>query len=253
MELNFTKYEGAGNDFILVDGRNNDNISLATEQIALLCHRRFGIGADGLMVLTEGEPDTDFSMVFYNSDGKEGSMCGNGGRCIAMFAEHLGLGSMEKFFSAPDGVHSAYVNPCKNIVELGMNSVEKVFKVDDGWFTDTGSPHLVITDEPFDLARARRLRQLYDANVNFIEILEDKIVIRTFERGVEDETWACGTGAVASALVRSTIENTEGQLHYDISARGGELSVEFNSADGSFEDIVLTGEARRIFSGKYYL
>ncbi len=253
MELNFTKYEGAGNDFILLDGRDCDDFFLTSEQIALLCHRRFGIGADGLMILDDGDVNTDFSMVFYNSDGEEGSMCGNGGRCIAMFAEHLGLGSMEKFFSAPDGVHSAYVNPCKEIVELGMNSVESVFKVDDGWFTDTGSPHLVITDEPFDLARARRLRQLYDANVNFIEIEDDKIVIRTFERGVEDETWACGTGAVASALVRSIIENSEGQLHYDISARGGELSVEFNSADGSFEDIVLTGGARRIFLGTFIL
>lgn len=252
MKLNFTKYEGAGNDFILLDGRASDFQIPSTKQIEMLCHRRFGIGADGLMILAEGKDGADFSMLFYNSDGKSGSMCGNGGRCIAMYAEHLGVGSTHKTFDAPDGLHSAVVDSSAGIVHLAMSEVESVFSVDEGWFLDTGSPHVVVVDEKFDLALARKLRQKYDSNVNFIEINDNDIVIRTFERGVEDETWACGTGSVASAIVVAHLDKAVGQCSYNIEARGGKLAVAFERADDNkYSNVVLSGGARRVFSGEF--
>lgn len=251
MKLKFMKYEGAGNDFILLDGRDSDFQTPKAQTIERLCHRRFGIGADGLMVLGTGGDGYDFSMLFYNSDGKSGSMCGNGGRCIAMYAEDLGVGGAAKSFDAPDGLHSAVVDKGIGVVHLGMSDVTALHKVDDGWFLDTGSPHLVVVDESFDIVRARRLRQLYDSNINFITVEGSEITIRTFERGVEDETWACGTGSVASAIVAAHIDGAVGHCTYAVKARGGDLSVSFErEGDDKCRGVVLSGGARRVFEGE---
>ncbi len=251
MKLKFYKYQGAGNDFVMVDGRDATTPKLSEKVIEKLCHRRFGVGADGLMILTDGNEGEDFYMNFYNSDGKEGTMCGNGGRCISLFADDLGIGGAEKIFSASDGVHKTYVKD--GIVELGMIDVENVFTIDEGFITDTGSPHVVIYDEGYDQARARRLRQIYDSNINFIEISDERIDIRTFERGVEDETWACGTGSVASALARSVLENKMGDIEYKVKAKGGDLKVRFTRTESGFTNIVLIGGAKRVFEGEIEL
>ncbi len=247
MELNFAKYHGAGNDFILLDGRSG-NIHLTQTQIEKLCHRRFGIGADGLMILGCAQQEgLDFSMDFYNSDGRSGSMCGNGGRCIVKFADDIGVGGTEKTFIASDGVHTARVED-NGEISLGMINVERVLTIDEGYFLDSGSPHVVVIDK-YNQDAARRLRQRYDSNVNYIEIGDDKINISTFERGVEDMTWACGTGAVASAIVASITEGRKGAVEYHLTPRGGRLSVCFIESGGEYHDIVLRGGAECTFRG----
>ncbi|MFI3298221.1 MAG: diaminopimelate epimerase [Rikenellaceae bacterium] len=247
MELNFAKYHGAGNDFILLDGRSS-NIHLTQTQIERLCHRRFGIGADGLMILGNAPQEgLDFSMDFYNSDGKSGSMCGNGGRCIVKFADDIGVGGTDKTFLASDGVHTARVEE-NGEISLGMIDVERVLTIDEGYFLDSGSPHVVVV-ERYNQDAARRLRQRYDSNVNYIELEGDEIKISTFERGVEDMTWACGTGAVASAIVASIIEHRRGDVEYHLRPVGGQLSVSFTESGGKYQGIVLRGGAERTFSG----
>lgn len=263
--MNFCKYDGAGNDFVLIDIRQNDP-ELTTEQIAHICHRRFGIGADGLMTLGNANPPYDFEMRYYNSDGKIGSMCGNGGRCIAAFAYTLGLGhkSVEAQitlnFIGYDGPHSADIllwepNEGKGVVRLGMRNVEckDIKRCLDGWFLDTGSPHYVqrVTDlEHFDVVgEGRRIRHdkifAEGTNVDFIEDMPDgRLFVRTYERGVEDETWACGTGVTACALVSG---NTQ------ITTRGGDFAVSFNHTGTAYEDIKLTGPVSFNFRGQITL
>ncbi len=238
MELHCYKYQGAGNDFIVIDARNLSEFRLTVEQISRMCHRRFGIGADGLMILTKEDRELDFEMLYYNSDGKEGSMCGNGGRCIVRFADDLGIGGTQKSFRAIDGVHTGRVLSSGE-VEITMGDIERIHEVAEGWFVDSGSPHLIIEAEAFNVEGARRLRQRYDANVNFISVLDDRLTIRTYERGVEGETWACGTGAVAAAVVagRNVVE-----------ARGGILQVGYQRAAMGFTNITLQGPAKSVFS-----
>lgn len=263
-KLHVYKYQGAGNDFVILDNRSGA-VNLTPKEINRLCDRRFGIGADGLMTLCSSDR-ADFEMHYYNSDGPEGTMCGNGGRCLVAFAALMGFERFE--FVACDGPHSAELlsrQGDKCIVRLKMRDVEPPVRFEDGWHLETGSTHFVQWVDnlaSFDVAgEGKRLR--WDprfprgANVNFVEPAADRLYIRTYERGVEAETWACGTGATASALasyahgekcfVRS-VENGAERIKFVVQALGGLLSVDFIAGeDGSFHDVWLTGPATRVF------
>ncbi|MEY2963051.1 MAG: hypothetical protein RL754_312 [Bacteroidota bacterium] len=250
MNLHFYKYQGAGNDFILLDNRSGV-IDLDTQTIAGLCNRHFGIGADGLMYLEQPrQAGDDFHMVYFNSDGRESTMCGNGGRCIARFAQHLGIVATDAKFSAIDGAHWARLSADK--VELGMIDAVALVEKNGGYFVNTGSPHHVENrhaDGDF-VHTARVIRDAYGtegANVNFIESCEGELSIRTYERGVENETLACGTGAVAAAIVAYTKGWTTIKP-VRLYAPGGVLEVDF-SGDGPFTNVVLSGPAEKVFEG----
>lgn len=262
MKLRFYKYEGAGNDFILVDNRERA-FEAERELVSHLCDRHFGIGADGLMLL-ENDAKTEFRMRYFNSDGGESTMCGNGGRCIALFAEHLGIGDYEKTFIAPDGLHIARIlqqSLNSALIALGMSDVTNIYHVLDGLFVDSGSPHYVQFVEDVDnvdvFERGRELRNDKEferyggVNVNFVSYAPDNSLrVRTYERGVEDETLACGTGITASAVAANYLHE-EYKKKYDVKAPGGELRVEFDrNQNGVYTNIILTGEARRVFAGE---
>lgn len=258
MTLQFYKFDGAGNDFVVVDNRSGQ-YQLSTDEIARLCHRRFGIGADGLMTLDSTDAEgVHFAMHYYNSDGRLGSMCGNGGRCIAAFAHVLGLGR-ELRFEAFDGLHDATIQLWDTdrrlgIVNLGMRPVaaESVRRCLDGWFLDTGSPHYVqrVDDlEHFDVVgEGRRIRHLADhfpegTNVDFIEDLPDgRLMVRTYERGVEDETWACGTGVTAAAIVSG---------NRSLVTRGGDFRVSFDPTGSAYNNIRLIGPVSLNYTGTW--
>lgn len=239
-KLKFVKYHGAGNDFVICDMREK-LVELTKEQIVFLCHRRFGVGADGYMTVTNCD-DADFYMRYYNSDGGESTMCGNGGRCIAHFAHSIGIGSDQLKFNAIDGLHMADVDG--DMVRLQMIDVSEVQKLEKGWFLNTGSPHYVEIVENVDMLDlneiAKPIRERLNCNVNFVEKVGGGIRIRTFERGVEDETYACGTGATACAIVTQTNE---------VYVKGGQLKVDFEVAGLGFKNIHLTGPAKKVFDG----
>jgi len=253
MKIEFSKYHGAGNDFIIVDSRKNELI-LSEKNIAFLCHRRFGIGGDGLMTIHKSDV-ADFDMKYYNSDGKEASMCGNGGRCISLFALKNNIATNKMIFSAIDGLHSAIVTD--NEVNLAMTDVNEIIELKDGYFLNTGSPHFVKIVEDIEkvdvyiegkaLADDKRFAP-QRTNVNFIELSKDKIKIATYERGVEDETLACGTGTVAAAIVANNF-NLTSKMPVKLAAKGGNLSVSFTKKQNTFTDIILTGPAEFVFSG----
>jgi diaminopimelate epimerase len=258
MKLKFSKYHGTGNDFIIIDGISN-KIDLDSCKIKELCDRRFGIGADGLMILGKSD-DYDFSMIYYNSDGNEGSMCGNGGRCIVDFAGKMGLISNNAQFEAIDGTHEAEILN-NGQIKLKMNNVEQIRTYPDGWFLNTGSPHFVKQVPDISAVNIEKEgRQLrYDTrfspkgtNVNFFSINNQNVSAITFERGVEAETLSCGTGAVAIGLV--IIENnfieTQPVL---INTKGGELQVECAKHDKVYTDNYLTGPVVKVFDGVYCL
>lgn len=256
MEIRFQKYQGTGNDFILIDNRKKD-VQLSTEQIAWLCNRRFGIGADGLMLL-ELEPGVNFKMVYFNSDGRESSMCGNGGRCISAFAHKLGIIDHKARFIAIDGIHEAVISD--GIVSLKMNDVKSIEKGENYFFLNTGSPHYVkfVYDvKNFDVfGEGRRIRnsEAYVAegtNVNFIEKNGEEIFVRTYERGVEDETLSCGTGVTAAALVAALSGQATGRNNCRIATLGGALNVKFERVlESSFYNIWLEGLAEFVFEGQ---
>ena len=257
MITHFSKYHGTGNDFILIDNRKNTT-ALSMKQIASLCHRRFGIGADGLMLL-ELEEGYDFRMVYYNSDGNPGSMCGNGGRCITKFAYDLGIHRDEFTFIASDGPHKAWIDD-KGIVRLKMIDVHHIENHGSYELLNTGSPHFVKTVPDLEIypvyKEGNEIRnsdkfKIQGVNVNFVEALEDdKIFVRTYERGVEDETMSCGTGVTAAAIVNA--HNERGFNHIDIKTLGGELFVEFDkTGDEQFENIWLCGPAVKVFEGSF--
>jgi diaminopimelate epimerase len=255
MTLSFSKYQGTGNDFILIDNREGAGSTLTREQIAFLCNRRFGIGADGLMLLQERD-GYDFEMVYFNADGAEGSMCGNGGRCIVMFAKKLGLVKQAAHFLATDGPHDALVTEAGH-VELKMKNVSHVERRNGVCILNTGSPHYVqpVTQlsqlDVFAAGRAIRYNDEFRSegiNVNFIEPLQEGIAIRTYERGVEDETLSCGTGATAAALSVATV--ADGPQEIALQTHGGSLSVKFvKRGPDQFEDIWLCGPAQLVFEG----
>lgn len=257
MRIHFHKYHGCGNDFIVVDGRSGRFNGLRQEVVARLCHRRFGVGADGLMVLAEA-PGQDFSMLYWNADGNPGSMCGNGARCIVAFAHRLGVGKGAYRFLAPDGPHEAYREE-DGIVRLRMSDVGPVERVNGDHVLDTGSPHYVrFTDDVRRLdveGEGRTIRhsqrfQKEGINVNFVQRLDGQaLFVRTFERGVEAETLSCGTGVTASALVSA--DGTTGNREVEIRTRGGRLRVDFEArADGSFHNVWLVGPAAFVYSGE---
>lgn len=258
MELHFYKFDGAGNDFVLLDARHADPL-LSVEEIAHICHRRFGVGADGLMTLHEGPADYDFEMRYYNSDGHTATMCGNGGRCIAVFAHLLGVrgGAKKLRFQAPDGPHEAEIlswDPLarRGVVCLGLKDVPKASmrQVFQGTLLDTGVPHYVQQVKDLDcydlVGEGRRIRHLPQlgpagANVNFVEPLPDgKLHVRTYERGVEDETWSCGTGVTACALVT-------GYNH--IHTSGGDFHITFDDTPAAYTHVRLTGPVALNFIG----
>ena len=256
MHLHFSKYQGTGNDFIILDNRDN-RYKLKREQIKSLCDRRFGIGADGLMLLGKAE-EYDFSMIYYNADGNEGSMCGNGGRCLVSFANQSGIHKNAYHFIATDGPHEAEVD-LDGLVRLRMKDVNSVKQVNDHFELDTGSPHYVkfINDvKTYEVTReGRAIRSSKEflergINVNFVQNVNGHtIFVRTYERGVEAETLSCGTGVTASALMAA--HNDTGFNQVDVVTLGGKLSVEFErTGDNEFRNIWLIGPATFVFSGE---
>lgn len=255
MELHFYKYQGTGNDFILLDGREKMP-ELSEKQIAAMCNRRFGIGGDGLMILRH-YPGYDFEMKYYNADGREGSMCGNGGRCIVRFAYHLGIHRDNYLFLAPDGEHEADID-INGMVRLKMNDVNAVKQHSGDFILNTGSPHYIKYvndireyDVPHEGYTIRNSAQFVreGINVNFVETVNDHtIFVRTFERGVEAETWSCGTGVTAAALVSA--HNETGFNQVDVETLGGMLSVEYDRvSEGEYRNIWLIGPAEYVFEG----
>ncbi len=256
MQTEFYKYQGTGNDFVMIDNRTNffpkDNVKL----IEHLCDRRFGIGADGLILL-ENDTDTDFRMVYYNSDGNQSSMCGNGGRCLVAFAKELKIIEKDAVFIATDGLHHATILE-NGIVSLQMKSVDTVRSTPHYVFLDTGSPHHVemVNDLAHfnvkDTGAKIRYSDLYGkagSNVNFVEqISENTFAIRTYERGVEDETLSCGTGATAAAIAMYQIGKTHSNS-VQLQVQGGTLEVSFEKKDGKFTNVFLKGPAQFVFKG----
>lgn len=260
MKIEFYKYQGTGNDFILLDNQQKIYDNITPEQIKNMCDRHFGIGADGLMLLNTKE-GFDFEMKYYNADGKEGSMCGNGGRCMVKFASKMGIKKNEYSFSASDGVHEAELDLDKK-VSLKMNDVKDVNFLLNYYLLNTGSPHYVKyvkNVEKMDVvSEGRKIRNSKDfiekgVNVNFVEnISEDEIYVRTYERGVEDETLSCGTGVTAAALIAA--HNDNGFNTVEVKTKGGNLSVEFEKvSDTEFKNIWLSGPAKLVFSGEIEL
>ncbi|MBK7434971.1 MAG: diaminopimelate epimerase [Chitinophagaceae bacterium] len=260
MTLTFYKYQGTGNDFIILDNRENQASTLTPGQVRKFCDRRFGIGADGLMLLGKKE-GYDFEMTYFNADGGESSMCGNGGRCMVKFAMQMGIHKSSYKFLAIDGEHLAELDT-DNKVRLKMQDVNEVEEHATYALLNTGSPHFIkfATDvaniDVLETGRDIRYSKAFSekgVNVNFVETLdEDSIFVRTYERGVEDETLSCGTGVTASALMSA--HNAKGFNRVEVRTPGGHLSVEFNKVDDHhFDEIWLCGPAEFVFSGTYTL
>jgi len=254
--MQFYKYQGTGNDFIIIDDRR-EQFNLSAEKIAHLCHRRFGIGADGLILLQQAT-GYDFKMVYYNADGTLGTMCGNGGRCIVRFAADLDIIKEKAHFIAVDGPHTAFVDADK--ISLQMMDVHAIDQHADDFFTNTGSPHFVrfVKQVQFydvkNVGASIRYSEAYEpiqgTNANFVEPLDAQtIFVRTYERGVEDETYSCGTGVTAAALVSHVFQGMNSPVQ--IKTLGGELAVSFqgNLQDG-FSEIFLIGPAKQVFKGE---
>lgn len=256
--LRFWKYQGTGNDFILIDNRSLDFPKGSVDDIVKLCDRRFGIGADGLILLEDDET-SDFRMVYYNSDGNQSSMCGNGGRCIVAFAQELGIIKDETTFTAVDGMHEAKI--VNGNVELKMGNVDTVRALEKYYFLDTGSPHHVQEvkqlDELHIQTEGPRIRYgLYGetgSNVNFVEqVSNDAFKVRTYERGVEGETLSCGTGVTAVALAMHHAGKTSSNKIKTLT-KGGDLVVQFNTLGKGYTDIKLIGPATKVFQGQWEL
>ena len=257
MIAEFYKYEGAGNDFIIIDDRANSFPDQNHGLIRFLCDRRFGVGADGLMLLRD-QHGYDFSMLYFNADGNQSSMCGNGGRCMAAFANHIGLIHEKARFTAVDGEHLAAMTAPEH-VNLKMSYVSDVEKGPDYFYLNTGSPHFVKILPSIDtldvISEGRKVRynerfKGSGTNVNFVEDLGEGIYVRTYERGVENETLACGTGVVASAIITVLNRNLpDGLFSLPVKVRGGNLSVSFIKSGWVFKDIWLHGPATFVYKG----
>ena len=255
MLIHFYKYQGTGNDFVIIDNRHN-SFDFTREQVAFLCDRRFGVGADGLMLLNS-HANYDFEMKYYNADGGESSMCGNGGRCLVKFASEVGIIKSEYHFIATDGEHDASIET-NGHVALKMNDVSSVKTDNNVHILNTGSPHYVemasdvMNMNVYEKGRAIRYsKEFHDhgINVNFVEQTEepDTIIVRTYERGVEDETYSCGTGVTAAALV--SYHNENGYNYVNVKTKGGLLGVEYDKVEDSFKNIWLIGPATKVFEG----
>ena len=256
MKIKFQKYQGTGNDFIII---NNNRLSFPNKNkdlIKHLCDRKFGIGSDGL-ILINPSAKTDFEMLYFNSDGNLGSMCGNGARCSVKFAQNQKIIKSNTIFNACDGNHNATIN--KDLITLSMKPVDKIKTFNNDLFLDTGSPHyirFVENIEGFNVYNEGKLirnsSEFKDegVNVNFVQIIsENEFSVRTFERGVEDETLSCGTGVTAVTLAMFHLKKTNSKK-LKIKTRGGELTVEFNNSENGYSEIYLTGSVKMIFSGE---
>jgi len=255
MKVEFYKYQGTGNDFIILDNRKGEYSILNEKQVHGLCDRKFGIGADGLMLLGNAD-GYDFSMQYFNADGKEGSMCGNGGRCMVRFANDMGINKTTYKFIAVDGDHLASFNENGNI-KLKMQDVDGISSIGDDKVLNTGSPHYIknvsgIKElDVFNEGRKIRYSELYKQhgiNVNFVEKDEDGLHLRTYERGVEDETLSCGTGATAAAIASTSID---GKHHVNVKVIGGTLEVEYERINEKhITNIWLIGPAQFVYKGE---
>lgn len=255
MQQKFYKYQGTGNDFVMIDNRLQTFSKKDAKRISFLCDRRFGIGADGLILL-ENHPDFDFKMVYYNADGNESSMCGNGGRCLVAFAKQLGVISENAIFEAIDGVHHATIKG--DIIRLQMQDVLAIEKHSNHVFLNTGSPHHVQFEdhiEDFDIktkGATIRYGEPYNetgSNVNFVKKINHQVfAVRTYERGVEDETLSCGTGVTAVALAMHALNETDENL-LTLQVQGGELQVSFDEENGAYKNIWLIGPATFVYQG----
>ncbi|MBK8112368.1 MAG: diaminopimelate epimerase [Saprospiraceae bacterium] len=251
----FYKYQGTGNDFIIIDGITNDVNSINNIVVARLCDRKFGIGADGLMIISRHE-GFDFEMIYYNSDGGLSTMCGNGGRCIAALAHQLGYCGLEVHFLAADGPHFASVE--SDEVALGMANVEVINQINPSdYVLNTGSPHYVSFTEKKNLenivevGKKIRYSENYISegiNVNLCFWDGSVLYVATYERGVEDETLSCGTGVTAAALAAAS--HLDLQSPITIQTKGGRLSVSFQRQEISYHKVVLKGPATLVFKGE---
>ena len=256
MNIQFYKYQGTGNDFIILDNRKNQYPLLASHHVRTLCDRRFGIGADGLMLLQE-QPGYDFEMVYYNADGNRGSMCGNGGRCMVKFAYSMGIEKAMYRFLAVDGSHEAEIDN-DGLVSLKMKDIDQVKEYHGDFILDTGSPHYVkLVNDVREIDVVRKGKEIRNSNnfvreginVNFVATInDDEIYVRTYERGVEDETLSCGTGVTAAAVI--CYHNENGFNDVTVHTPGGKLSVEYDRRDDDhYDNIWLTGPAEKVFEG----
>ena len=255
MQISFSKFQGTGNDFVMIDNRSLTFPKDDTNLVARLCDRRFGIGGDGLILL-ENDKNSDFRMVYYNSDGNTSSMCGNGGRCLVAFAQSLGVIDDTTDFIASDGPH--YANISDDVISLQMKDVDQININPDHVFLDTGSPHhiqLVDDLKNFDVktnGSAIRYGSLYGqtgSNVNFVKPEADgSFSVRTYERGVKDETLSCGTGATAVAIAMFALGKTKSD-RIKINVEGGTLEVSFTHDNGKFTEVFLIGPATFVFNG----
>ncbi|RKR13411.1 diaminopimelate epimerase [Maribacter vaceletii] len=255
MDITFYKYQGTGNDFVMIDNRDLKFPKDNTKLVAFLCDRRFGVGADGLILL-EKDTAVDFKMVYYNSDGNESTMCGNGGRCIVAFAEFLNVFKKETTFNAVDGLHNAIIEG--SLVSLQMLDVDEIKTKPNAMFLNTGSPHHV--QEVVNLSEFRvkeegkKLRYgLYGeagSNINFVESVKENVfAVRTYERGVEDETLSCGTGVTAAAIAMHKSGKVKSN-HVFINVLGGNLEVKFSVNDAMYSDVFLIGDAKQVYKGE---
>ena len=253
MKINFTKYEGNGNDFIIIDDRKEEFSEDNVLMISKLCDRKFGIGSDGLILLRKHKV-YDFQMIYFNSDGNESSMCGNGGRCLVSYALQLDIDLKTNSFLAIDGVHKFKV--VDNEIYLKMNDVKDIVVKNGYNFLNTGSPHVVQIVENVDEINVyeqgkkirRQFQQMNGVNVNFVSFNNDIIKCRTFERGVENETLSCGTGVVAVALYLFKEKKIKDNKII-VSTNGGSLLVSFKNDGNSFHEIWLKGDINKIFDG----
>lgn len=257
MDFEFVKYQGTGNDFVMIDGRGKD-LRFSAADIRNICDRRFGIGADGLIIILDHD-HLDFEMDYYNADGSK-SFCGNGSRCAQAFAKELGIIEKGSRFLAIDGVHDGVIDGDVIATKMGDVSANAIERIRNDWYINTGSPHYIrFVDELDSLevvkeGRSIRYSDTYKkegTNVNFVELNGKGIKVRTYERGVEDETLSCGTGVTACAIAYVLQEQKEVE-EVSIQSRGGELKVRLeDSGNDSFKNIWLVGPAKRVFQGAY--
>ena len=255
MTHTFYKYQGTGNDFVIIDNRQNSFIKYDSKLIAHLCDRRFGIGADGLILL-EKHSEVDFKMVYFNADGNESTMCGNGGRCIVAFANYLGIIGNNTTFEAIDGLHNAIIEG--DLIKIQMQDVTQIQEIEQHVFLDTGSPHHVASTNSLAQLNVKeegakiRYSELYSSkgtNVNFVEKINNQtFAIRTYERGVEDETLSCGTGVTAVAIAMNYIGATEKNV-ITLNTKGGDLKVAFEKQGNTYVNVWLIGPATQVYKG----
>jgi len=255
MNLEFYKYQGCGNDFVMIDNRSQFFDKPNAKLINFLCNRRFGIGADGLICIEKSE-GFDFKMVYYNADGNESTMCGNGGRCSVAFAKYLNIIKNKARFTAIDGTHKAEI--IDDNVSLGMRDISDILMTDTHLFLNSGSPHHVTFVPDLEIidvkSEGRKIR--YGApyfkegtNVNFVTQIDDNTFkVRTYERGVEDETLSCGTGVTAVAIAVHKSGKTKNNS-VNLKTRGGYLKVSFESNNGIYTNIYLKGPAVQVYKG----